>query len=309
MRSILTPSAVLALGSATFAFAQLPSPLPTPTPIPTPIATPTPPPLPALPISIPIPLSVSGNQVTGSFDFGDEGFAIGADVRITFEKAVGLIPSAFDATATLVSPVDPALLGRLPAGGSVGIPIGFPVVIRISPSATSRLSFQGYYLISLHTHNLRLDPAVPLSLFKSPDGGTFKDITRSEGRGSFRDDGGGGSFSDFLIVVDLQPIDSVITAKFDDLQALITNNAGAMPPDVVAALQALLSNARTLYQSGEIREAINAMAVFSRYVQAHSGADIPDVWQANCSALVNVAGLLRAGADTLSFSLDRKLSH
>jgi len=50
------------------------------------------------------------------------------------------------------------------------------------------------------------------------------------------------------------------------------------------------------------------MRDFSRYVKAHSGADIPDVWRANCSPLVNVAGLLRSGADTLRFSLDRKLS-
>ena len=50
------------------------------------------------------------------------------------------------------------------------------------------------------------------------------------------------------------------------------------------------------------------MTAFSRYVKAHSGEDIPDVWRANCSPLVNVAGLLRSGADTLRFSLDRKLS-
>ena len=312
MRSIVTASVVFALSSATLAFAQVPlppPPVPPPPAPPAPLATPTPPPLPTLPISIPIPLSVSGNEISGTFDFGDQGLAIGADVRISFENVIGLVPSAFDATATLVSPVDPGLLARLPAGGNVGIPVGFPVVIRISPSPTSRLSFEGYYVISLHTHSLRLDPNVPLTLFKSPDGGTFKDVTRSEGRGSFRDDGSGGDFSDFLIAVDLQPIDSIITVKFDDLQALINNNAGAMPPDVVAALQGFLSNAHTLYQSGAIRDAINAMTVFSRYVRAHSGEDIPDVWRANCSPLVNVAALLRSGAETLRFSLDRKLSH
>jgi hypothetical protein len=188
------------------------------------------------------------------------------------------------------------------------VPIGFPVVIRITPSATSSLSFEGMYEVSFHTHNLHLDVNVPFSLFKSPDGGAFKDITKSEGRGSYRDDGGGGDFSDFLIVVDLQPIDAVIGAKFDDLQSTIVNNAGSMPPDVVATLQADLASARTLYQSGAIRDAIDAMKVFSRYVKVHSGEDIPDVWRANCSPLVNVAGLLRSGADTLRFSLDRKLS-
>jgi len=300
MKSIMMASALIVLSSATAAFAQFPLPLPTPTPAPTP--TPTPPPVP--PISVPVTLTVSGNEAFGSFDIG----GIGADIKIKFENVVGLVPAAFDVTATLVNPVDPALLARLPIGGLVGVPIGFPVVIRISPSADSGLSFEGMYEVSLHTHNLHLDVNVPFSLFKSPDGGAFKDITKSEGRGSYRDDGGGGDFSDFLIVVDLQPIDAVIAAKFADLQSTISNNAGSMPPDVVATLQADLANARTLYQSGAIRDAIDAMRVFARYVKANSGENIPDVWRANCSPLVNVAGLLRSGAETLRFSLDRKLS-
>ena len=295
MKSIMTASAFIMLCGATAAFAQLPLPTPTPAP------TPTPPPL---PISVPVSLSVSGNEAFGSFDIG----GIGADLKIKFENVVGLVPSAFDVTATLVSPIDPGLLARLPAGGLVGVPIAFPVVVRISPSPDSGLSFEGIYEVSFHTHNLHLDVNLPFSLFKSPDGGAFKDITKSEGRGSFRDDGGGGDFSDFMIVIDLQPIDTVINAKFDDLQSTIANNAGAMPPDVVATLQSSLANARTLYQSGAVRDAIDAMRVFSRFVQAHSGEDIPDVWRANCSPHVNVAGLLRSGADTLRFSLDRKLS-
>jgi hypothetical protein len=295
MKSIITASAFIMLCGATAAFAQLP--LPTPPPA----STGTPPPL---PISVPVSLSISGKEALGSFDIG----GIGADLKIKFENVVGLVPSAFDVTATLVSPIDPGLLARLPAGGLVGIPIAFPVVVRISPSPDSGLSFEGIYEVSFHTHNLHLDVNLPFSLFKSPDGGAFKDITKSEGRGSFRDDGGGGDFSDFMIVIDLQPIDTVINAKFDDLQSTIANNAGAMPPDVVATLQSNLANARTLYQSGAVRDAIDAMRVFSRFVQAHSGEDIPDVWRANCSPHVNVAGLLRSGADTLRFSLDRKLS-
>jgi hypothetical protein len=250
-------------------------------------------------------LSISGNEAVGTFDIG----GIGADLRIAFESVVGLTSSALDVTATLVNPLDPAILSRLPVGGQVGIPIGYPVVVRISPGASSALSFAGIYSVSFHTHNLQLDPNVPFSLFKASDGGPFKDITRSEGRGSYRDDGSGGDFSEFLIAVDLRPIDTVVAGKFDDLQALLNNNGDTISPDVLNALQANLSLARTLYQSGAIRQAIAAITFFSRYVRAHGGEDIPDVWRANCSPLVNVAGLLRSGADTLRFSLDRKLSH
>jgi uncharacterized protein DUF6689 len=297
MRSILTGGAIVALSIAMLAFTQLP-PLP-------PLPTPPPPTLPPLPAPIPVTLTVSGDEVQGSFEF--EGLDIGADLTIAFENAVGLVPLALDVTAALVNPLDMDLLGRLPGPG-LGIPVAFPVVIRISPSATSALSFSGPYTISLHTHNLRLDPNVPLSLFKASDGGPFRDITKWEGRGSYRDDGSGGDFSEFLIGVDLRSIDGVIAGKFNELQTTLTDNAGSMSPAAVAALQESLMQARALYSAGDIRKAIHEMSAFSRYVKKHGGQEIPDVWRANCAAGVNVAGLLRSGADTLRFSLDRKLN-
>lgn len=286
MRSKLIAGAVLALCGATVASAQLP-------------------PVPQLPPPITVTLTVSGNEAQGAFEFPG---GIGADITLSFDNTVGLVPTALDVTATLVSPLDPGLLARLPGPG-LGIPTTFPVVIRIGPSATSALGFTGAYTISLHTHNLRLEPTLPLSLFKSPDGGIFKDITKWEGRGSYRDDGGGGDFSDFLILVDLRDIDAVIVGKFDDLQTTLNDNAASMAPTAVAALQEDLTAARLFYEAGDLRKAIAEMREFSRYVKRHGGEDIPDVWRANCSPIINVAGLLRTGADTLKFSLDRKQSN
>jgi uncharacterized protein DUF6689 len=305
MGSTLTATVSAALCSATLAFAQLPPPPPPPTP-----------PLPADPV--PIELTVSGRKVHGTIVLPG---GISADLTIAFENVVGLTPAALEATATLVNPLDPELLGRLPGPG-VSIPAAFPVLIRVGPSPTSALSFAGIYTISLHTHNLPLDPGTPLSLFKSPDGGPFRDITRWEGRGSYRDDGGGGDFSEFLIGVDMQPIDGVIAFKFTDLQATLTDNAGTMPPFVLDTLQAFLSNALALYQSGHIVKAIAEIKSFSRYAEGQPRPEqpsssmafvsreqhIPDVWRANCGPIVNVAGLLRSRADTLAFSLDRKAS-
>ena len=306
MRSILTAVVSAAL-CASLAFAQLPPPPPLPTP----------PPLPPLPADpVPIELTVSGKKVHGTIVLPG---GISADLTIAFENVVGLNPEALQASATLVNPLDPNLLSRLPGPG-VSIPVAFPVLIRVGPSPTSALSFAGIYTISLHTHNLPLDPGLPLSLFKSPDGGPFRDITRWEGRGSYRDDGGGGDFSEFLIGVDMQPIDGVIAFKFADLQATLTDNAGSMPPFVLDTLQALLSNALAFYQSGQIPKAIAEIKNFSRYAEGqprteqpssavtfvHKEQHIPDVWRANCGDLVNVAGLLRSRADTLAFSLDRK---
>ena len=293
MRTIVKATVCMVLGSASLAFAQLPLPTPTPPP---------PPPL----VTLPVTLTVSGNDAQGTVALPGN---IGLDLTIRFEKVVGLTPSALDVSASLVDPLDPALLGRLLTLGNLSVPAAFPVLLHITSSESSALSFTGVYTVSLHTHNLELNPLLPLSLVKSPDGGSFRDITRSEGRGSYRDDGGGGDFSEFLIVADLRPIDTVIAGKFDDLQAILTDNAASMSPAVVSTLQAELSQARALYQSGAIWDAIGEMRDFSNYVKDHSGADIPDVWRANCAPVVNVAGLLRSASDTLRFSLDRKTSH
>ncbi len=67
---------------------------------------------------------------------------------------------------------------ELPGGISGDLTITF------DPSASSALSFEGEYTTSLHTLNLELDGAVPMSLLKSPDGGLFQDVTKLKDIGS-----------------------------------------------------------------------------------------------------------------------------
>jgi hypothetical protein len=270
----------------------------------------------------PVPLTVTGNEARGTLELPG---GIGAELTISFEKVVGLHPDALEVSATLVDPNDPDLLARLPGmqessvtdlfgqlittlSYQVTIPPTFPVLVRIDPSPASALSFSGVVTVSFYTHNLTLDPAVPMALYKAHAGGHFFDITAIEGRGSYRAGGGGGDFSEFLIVIDTRPIDEVIAAKFEALQSLLDTHAGSMPEAVTSLLQQHLSNAQALYQSGVTVAAIGEMRAFSNYVAARSGKDIPDVWRANDPGRVNVAGLLRSAADTLRFSLDRKAS-
>lgn len=288
-----------------------------------------------------VPLTVSRDEARATVELPG---GIGAEVTIRFEDVVGLHtasldgqrPASLEVWATLVDPMDSGLLGRLPGQPGpppvpppppppdpltglvppalpplpqppplVTIPATFPVLLRIAPSASSGLSFAGVASISIYTHNLHLDPAVPLSLYKAHEGGPFHDITATEERGSYRAGGGGGDFSEFLIAVDRQPIEEVIAGKFLALQALLTEHAGSMTPGVAQVLQAGLDLAHVLYTAGATRLAMAEMRAFSRYVATQSGQDIPDVWRANCPGVVNVAGLLRVSADTLRFSLDR----
>jgi len=242
----------------------------------------------------------SGNSVTAQIQFTG---GVEADLSIVFEQAVGLNSNAVGLTAALVSPNDPTLATRLPTG--VSIPGAFPVLVHVDPSAASALSFSGVYRFFLHTHNLTLVTNSRLRLYTSHAGGPFQDITTSLEMGSVRAGGTGNDMSEFLIVADVRPTDAVIASKFDALQSALSANVSSMPAAVASDLQQRLSNARSFYAAGSLPSAINAVAGFSDQVKQQSGANIPDVWRANGS-LVNVAGLLRAGADTLKYSLTAK---
>jgi hypothetical protein len=249
-----------------------------------------------------IPLTVSGREATGTISLPG---GIGAELTIAFEEVVGLNPTALEVSAELVNPLDPQLLARL--GGGVTPPAAFPVLVRIDPSATSALSFAGTVAVSLYTHNLNLVPSIPLALHTASAGGPFRDMTKYEGVGSYRAGGTGGGFSEFLIVVDLRPINTVIAKKIDAAQALLDAHADVIAPSVLDNLEAHIAQARTFFLLGQTQAAIGQVTAFGALVKAHSGADIPDVWRAH-DPRVNVAGLLRSAADTLKFSLNRKAS-
>lgn len=245
--------------------------------------------------------TISGNTVTAKIQLAQ---GIEADLSIVFEQAVGLNANALTISAALVDPSDAVLLARLPSS-LISVPATFPVLVHVDPTAASGLSFSGVYKISLYTHALTLTTNSPLRLFQAPTGGAFQDITSFLELGSVRAGGGPGSMSEFLIVADTRPIDTVIVAKFDAVQSALTANASSMPPAVSSDLQQRLSNARSAYTAGTLAIAIDAVAAFATAVKSQSGSAIPDVWRAN-SSLVNTAGLLRCGADTLKFSLSAK---
>jgi hypothetical protein len=270
--------------------------------------------VPAASAQVPVPLTITNNTARGLIELAG---GLGVELTLSFENVVGLHPGALDVTATLINPLDPSVTARLPQPGSgplglpglplVTVPVALPVLIRIEPSAASALSFSGLASIALYTHNLQLDRLIPLALYKSHDGGPFRDIMSSEGRGSYRAGGGGGDFSEFLIVVDVRPIDVVIVEKFDYLESFLDTHDESLPPTVATSLHQRLERARGFYEAGATIAAIWEMGALSRYVESHSGQDIPDVWRAHCGG-ANLAGELRSAADTLKFSLDRKAS-
>lgn len=248
------------------------------------------------------PLTISDNTVRAAIELPG---GYGVDLSITFEQVVGLNPSALVVSAALVSPLDLTLISRLPGGSLAAIPAAFPVLLQIEPTPLSGLTLSGVVTISLHTHNLNLDPDSALGLYAAPIGGPFRDITKTVGMGSYRVDGSTGGFSEFLIAADSRTIDTIITEKFTALNALLDEHATLIDDAIESVLRQQVGQAYTYYVAGTTRAAIGELTAFERTVNGQGGHAIPDVWSAR-GGVTNVAGLLRSAANTLKFSLTIK---
>lgn len=225
---------------------------------------------------------------------------VSVDFSLTFEQVSGLTAQNLGLSAGVVNPTNAALVARLPQGTS--IPAGLPVLIAVEPPSTGSLSFRGIVAISLHTTNLSWTPGTPLRLLAAPLGGKFVDITASTAAGSYRAGANKPGFSEFLVVADLRPVDTVIAEKLDGLQSKLTQYSASIPAALEASLQAQLDTARSAYVANDPRGAADAIGGFTATVQQHSGAEILDVWRA-ARDVANVAGELRSAAATLSYSL------
>lgn len=242
--------------------------------------------------------TINGNEISVSISLPG---GLGADLTIGFEEVTGLSLANLGISARVVNPFTPGFLSRLPSGGVLAL----PVVIRIEPPPAGGLEFKGVALLGLHTHNLAYSLGTPLRLFSAPLGGKFEDITAEIGPGSYRARSNKGGFSEFLIALDLRPINQVINGKFDRLEEMLEDYEDAMPGSVYDDLEARLAAARAAYVSGATLAAIQQIDGFLAAVEAHSGTEIPDVWR-SARDVANVAGYLREGATTLRFSLERK---
>lgn len=244
-------------------------------------------------------LVVQGNEVRAGVALP---LNITADLKITFEQVEGLSAESIGLSALLVNLTDPELLARLQDALIPGV---LPLLIRIEPPPGGGLSFQGVTTIEVHTHLLPFTLNTPLRLFAASEGGRFHDITTSVGMGSFRCRGRKGSFSEFLILVDLRPANRAISQKLARLDQILADNQAQIAAPVYTQLTALAATIRSRHATGQTQAAITKTEEFVALVEAHSGADIPDVWSSTGS-LVNVAGHLRAAGETLRFSLIMK---
>lgn len=237
------------------------------------------------------------NELEATLELG----ALSAELSITFENAVGLNMSNLGLSVEPVSLTDLALLSRL-IGSRASLVSGFPVLVRVQPPSSGGLAFEGTVEIELYTHDLHYTVGTPLRLFSASNGGAFTDITTAVGSGSYRVRGSKGTFSEFLIVADTRAVSTVIGAKFKHLESLLDFHAASIDNPVFGNLASLLYAAKSSWKNKDTVAAINGIEAFGSAVTAASGEGIPDVWRSSRD-IDNVAGELRAAAETLRFSL------
>jgi hypothetical protein len=247
-------------------------------------------------------IEISQNKVNAGIELPGD---LKADLELSFEQVLGLNAQSLGLSAKLIDPTSLNLISRLPTSAS--IPAAFPVMITIDPPSTGPLAFSGIVTIDFHTHNLAYTPNSPFRLMAAEAGKNFQDLTGSNALGSYRTGGSKGGFSEFLIVADIRPANTVITEKFQRLQSKLDDNATAIGNTVLTTLQSTLAAARTAFLANDPLAAAEKIKQFAEIVGQNSGSAIPDVWR-SARDVVNVAGDLRSGAATLKFSLLLKAS-
>jgi hypothetical protein len=246
-----------------------------------------------------VPFEVVGNQVKAEVNLLG---IIHVRLQITFENVIGLNQNALNITATKILTGDLSILKRITNPTQITIPLQLPVLINITPSQNSTLTFTGAYEVELYTQNLNFLPV--LRLYKAGNGLQFRDITTFTGMGSYRVRGTSGSFSDFLILVDLRSSQTVIQQKFSFLQETLSSNAAQIQPAFYQSLQEWLDAARSSWQAGQKSQAVGYLEAMISAIKLDNGASVPNTHRANDPHTINVAGALRAEAATLIFSLN-----
>ncbi len=245
---------------------------------------------------LPVQVSVSGN--TAMAKIGNP-VAPDAEVSLEFESATGLSAASLGISARLVDVADPQLLARLPASSLNQLPAAQPFLITIEPPANGGLSFRGTGRFELHTHALAYAIGSSFRVFKAPLGGAFRDVTEEIAPGSVRARSRYGGFSQFLVLVDLRPTDTVVLEKLGYLRARVDALPTAEQPGFDSLLDALEGAVAADDHAAAI--AIADQVADRARSRATAGA-IGNEWRATRD-VSNDAGELVAGVSTLKFSL------
>ncbi|MEO8669832.1 MAG: DUF6689 family protein [Tahibacter sp.] len=280
--------------------------------------------VPLAPAVAQVVVTVSGDTAYAQIALtGPLGQPYDADVTIQFDTPQHLTPGNLNLTAQVISPLDPVLVSRLPAGTFVDP--AFPVLITIEPlnlpwlfkngfdnlDAGGNLSFINTYQIDVHTADLECQPNTPYRLFKAPLGGAFFDLSADVRRGSVRGRGRGGGFSQFMLIRD--PRLEVISVLGINVPVIALAKVTVLETRIIAAalnnvlqlnLLGLLANVQTALLVLDYTTALLNIDQLIDQIHLHAGVDLPNQWRAERD-LTNDAGDIEGLAASLRYSILR----
>ncbi|RXR08478.1 DUF6689 family protein [Pseudoxanthomonas composti] len=246
--------------------------------------------------TLPVNVAIAGDTATVAIGAPDAPLV---DLTLNFDQASNLSAANLGISAKLLTGSElGALATRLP-GPAVHLTQPLPLMITIEPPVAGGLSFKKLVRVELHTHVLPYTAGSTLRVFKAPLGGAFRDITDELSPGSVRARGTTDGFSQFLLVSDLRPSQTVVAGKL----ALLRTQVDALPPPQAGPLDAYLDTVDAALAADDFTAATVAVDGFRERVSSQAGTGIPQVWSAGDHA-GNPAGALLAGAATLRFSID-----
>ena len=245
--------------------------------------------------SLPVTVQASGNHAHASISV--DGTEV-AELILDFEDASGLSASSLGISADIVSPLDTALLARLPDANLTTLTTGLPVMITIEPPANGGLSFRDVGRLEIHTHALPYTLGSSLRVFKAPLGGNFRDVTDEIAEGSVRARSTYGGFSQFLILADVRTTNVVVNEKLGWLR----DKVSTLPLSERGAFNAKLDDVQAAVALGNYTAALAAVDAFRSRAETRAGQFIANEWRATRD-VDNQAGNLISGAATLRFSV------
>lgn len=272
-----------------------------------------------------VTVTINGNVANVDIALFNGFTTIDADVSISFVQPLNLTAQNLNFQAQLVSPTDPAIVNRLPAG--VNIDPAFPVLITIEPryfadrifasgmqtfeGGDGNLSFLNSYEMQVHTHELTYVPGTPYRIFKAPLGGAFFDITADVSNGSVRGRGRSGGFSQFLMVKDTRPelvgllglgLPVIALLKVVDLELRLV---GAILNNLLRLeLAGLLTNVQAALLLLDYTTALIQVDQLILRVDQEAGTGMQNEWRSQRD-LVNDAGDIDGLARSLRYSILR----
>jgi hypothetical protein len=192
---------------------------------------------------------------------------------------------------------------RLPDPLNQAIDPALPLRVTIEPPIACGLAFDDDYDAEFKGNNLTWVASSPYRLMKAPIGGSYRDITASVVTGSVRSRGCGGTFSEFVMVVDqVQSYSSETVAGYSDLAALIAD--AAVGPTASATLGSDRSVSQSAFESANYIEAIERLDDLLAHCGTLGGPTLPNRWR-SARDLVNLEGEIVSRTSHLKFLLGR----